>query len=426
MFAAKDMLCAPVLSPTIGWRKLTLEPVRRWFVMGDNVGALAGLKVIDLSRVLGGPFCTQILGDHGADVLKIEPPGGDETRGWGPPFVHGIAPYFIGVNRNKKSMVLDIAQPASQELLLRLLSDADVLVENFKVGTLERWGLGYDTLSKRFPGLIHCRITGFGADGPLGGLPGYDAIIQAMSGIMSVNGERDGGPLRVGLPVVDMVTGLNAAIGILLALHDRAKTGKGQFVEAALYDSGLSLLHPHAANYFVSARPAVRTGNSHPNIAPYSLYATGTCPVFIAVGNDKQFRNLCEMIAAPQIPDDARFLTNAARVENRDALQVELETALAHFDGADIAPKLIAAGVPCGPLLGVAQALEHPHAAHREMIVEIGDYRGIGSPIKLSRTPASYRRPPPGFAFEEGAEAGETDASEQPGEAVLSYGRPRR
>jgi crotonobetainyl-CoA:carnitine CoA-transferase CaiB-like acyl-CoA transferase len=319
-------------------------------------------------------------------------------------------------------MVLDMAQPASQELLLGLLADADVLVENFKIGTLERWGLGYDALSQRFPGLIYCRITGFGADGPLGGLAGYDAIIQAMSGIMSVNGERDGGPLRVGLPVVDMVTGLNAVIGILLALHDRNKTGKGQFVEAALYDSGLSLLHPHAANYFVSAKPPVRTGNSHPNIAPYSLYATGTCPIFVAVGNDKQFRKMCEMIGAPHIADDARFLTNAVRVENRDALQAALEEALAAFDGAAIAPKLIDAGVPCGPLLGVAEALTHPHAAHRDMIVDIGEYRGIGSPIKLSRTPATYRRPPPGF------EVDRPDARDEgePSEAALSYGHPKR
>ncbi len=375
--------------------------------MSDQVGALAGVRVIDLSRVLGGPFCTQILGDHGADVLKIEPPGGDETRGWGPPFVNGAAPYFIGLNRNKKSMVLDVAAGAGRELLLRLLDDADVLVENFKIGTLERWGLGYDVLSERFPGLIHCRITGFGADGPLGGLPGYDAVIQAMSGIMSVNGERDGGPLRVGLPVVDMVTGLNAALGILLALHDRAKTGKGQFVEAALYDSGLSLLHPHAANYFVSGKQPARTGNAHPNIAPYSLYATATCPIFVAVGNDRQFRKLCEMIAAPRIADDSRFATNALRVEHRDALQEELERALGGFDGAELAPRMIAAGVPCGPLLGVAEALAHPHAAHREMIVNIGEYRGVGSPIKLSRTPATYRRPPPGFDID-----GETEPDE--------------
>jgi crotonobetainyl-CoA:carnitine CoA-transferase CaiB-like acyl-CoA transferase len=365
--------------------------------MSDRAGSLAGLKVIDLSRVLGGPFCTQILGDHGAEVLKIEPPGGDETRSWGPPFVEGTAPYFTGVNRNKKSVVLDFSQSASRELLRRLLADADVLVENFKIGTLARWGLGDDVLCQSFPRLIHCRITGFGADGPLGGLPGYDAIIQAMSGIMSVNGEADGGPLRVGLPVVDMVTGLNAALGIMLALHDRDRTGKGQFVEAALYDSGLSLLHPHAANYFATGKAPVRTGNSHPNIAPYSLFATATCPIFVAAGNDGQFRKLCDMIAAPEIGSAPRFSTNAQRVENRDALHAALERALSRFDGAELARDLIAAGVPCGPLLGVAEALAHPHATHRDMIVNIGSYRGVGSPIKLSRTPASYRQPPPRF-----------------------------
>jgi crotonobetainyl-CoA:carnitine CoA-transferase CaiB-like acyl-CoA transferase len=363
--------------------------------MIDQVGSLAGLKVIDLSRVLGGPFCTQILGDHGADVLKVEPPAGDETRSWGPPFVGGTAPYFLGVNRNKDGITLDFAKRASQELLGRFLADADVLVENFKIGTLDRWGFGDDFLSESFPRLIHCRITGFGADGPLGGLPGYDAIIQAMSGIMSVNGEGNGGPLRVGLPVVDMVTGMNAALGILLALQDRARTGRGQLVEATLYDSGLSVLYPHAANYFASGKAPVRTGNAHANIAPYSVFATGTCPIFVAAGNDRQFQKLCEMIAAPRIGDDPRFSTNAKRVENRDALQQELEKAFSQLNGAKLAQNLITAGVPCGPLLSVPEALGHPHAAHRDMIVNIGDYRGIGSPIKLSRTPATYRKAPP-------------------------------
>ena len=275
------------------------------------------------------------------------------------------------------------------------LADSDVLVENFKIGTLDRWGFGDDFLSESFPRLIHCRITGFGADGPLGGLPGYDAIIQAMSGIMSVNGEGNGGPLRVGLPVVDMVTGMNAALGILLALQDRARTGRGQLVEATLYDLGLSVLYPHAANYFASGKAPVRTGNAHANIAPYSLFATGTCPIFVAAGNDRQFRKLCEMIAEPQIGDDPRFSTNAKRVENRDALQQELERAFSQLDGAKLAQNLITAGVPCGPLLSVPEALGHPHAAHRDMIVNIGDYRGIGSPIKLSRTPATYRKAPP-------------------------------
>jgi len=217
--------------------------------MNSRTGSLADIKVIDASRVLGGPYAGQILGDHGADVIKIEPPAGDETRGWGPPFLDGAASYFLGLNRNKRGMALDLTQEAGRELLLRLLETADVFIENFKTGTLERWGLGREELERRFPRLVHCRISGFGADGPLGGLPGYDAAIQASAGIMSVNGELGGEPLRVGLPVVDMVTGLNAVIGILMALQERASSGKGQFVEATLYDCGVSLLHPHLPNY---------------------------------------------------------------------------------------------------------------------------------------------------------------------------------
>ncbi|MBN8940278.1 MAG: CoA transferase [Rhizobiales bacterium] len=363
-----------------------------------GAGALAGLRVIDLSRVLGGPFATQILGDHGAEVIKIEPPGGDETRGWGPPFQDETASYFIGVNRNKRGLALDLGQPAARDVLLRLLEDADVLVENFKTGTLEKWGLGYgDVLAARFPKLIHCRISGFGADGPLGGLPGYDAVIQAMAGLMSVNGEQGGEPLRVGLPVVDMVTGLNAVIGILLALNHRKSSGRGQFVEAALFDCGLSLLHPHAANFFLSGRPARRTGNDHPNIAPYSVFATGGQPVFLAVGNDRQFARLCAVIGAAEIAEDPRFQSNGERVANRDALRAALEAALARHDGGELAATLIQAGVPAGPVLGVDQALGHPHAIHREMVVARDGYRGVGAPVKLSATPASYRLTPPAF-----------------------------
>ncbi len=360
-------------------------------------GALDGIRVIDLSRVLGGPYCTQVLGDHGADIIKIEPPSGDETRTWGPPFQEGSAAYFLGVNRNKRAITLDLAGEAGRQALTRLLQDADVLIENFKTGTMEKWGLGYDALSRLFPRLIYCRITGFGADGPLGGLPGYDAAIQAMSGIMSVNGERDGGPLRVGVPVVDMTTGLNAAIGVLLALQARHNTGRGQFVEAALYDSGLSFMHPHAPNYFVSGREPVRTGNAHPNISPYSLYQTGGDPIFLAVGNDGQFRKLCDLLDARRIAEDERFASNALRVKNRDALQGELEDALAPRDGAVLAPQLAAAGVPCAPVLGIKAALAHPHTAHRGLIVEIDGYRGIAAPVKLSETPATYRSPPPKF-----------------------------
>lgn len=386
-------------------------------------GALAGLKVVDLSRVLGGPFATQILGDHGADIIKIEPPGGDETREWGPPFLDGTASYFLGVNRNKRSMALDLTQPAGREVLLRLLEGADVLVENFKTGTLEKWGLGYEeVLAARFPRLIHCRVSGFGADGPLGGLPGYDAVLQAMGGIMSVNGVAGGEPTRVGLPVVDMVTGLNAALGILLALQNRAQTGRGQSVEATLFDSALSLLHPHAANYFLSGRLPQRTGNDHPNIAPYSTYATGTRPIYLAVGNDRQFRKLCATIGAPDLATDPRFLTNGARVENRAALKGALEAALAAFDGEELATRLIAAGVPAGAILDVAEALAHPHTAHRRMVVEMGAYRGLAAPIRLSRSAASYRRPPPGFGAQTAEILAEAGVGAKEAEELTQHG----
>lgn len=362
-------------------------------------GALKGLKVIDLSRVLGGPFAGQILGDHGAEVIKVEPPAGDETRGWGPPFNDGTAAYFEGLNRNKRAIALDLSDAAGREVLLRLLEDADVLVENFKIGTLEKWGLGYDeVLADRFPRLIHCRVSGFGADGPLGALPGYDAILQAMGGIMSVNGSEVSDQMRVGLPVVDMTTGLNAVIAVLMALVHRNATGRGQFVESALYDSAVQLLHPHAPNYFRSGKLPRLTGNDHPNIAPYSAYRTATRPVYLAVGNNRQFAKLCDEIGAPGIATDPRFATNADRVTNRDALREALETALESLDGLAIGERLIAAGVPAGPIQTVAEALEHPHTRHRGMTVEIDGYRGLGAAAKPAATPANFRRPPPGFA----------------------------
>lgn len=361
-------------------------------------GSLANLRVIDASRVLGGPYAGQILADHGADVIKIEPPAGDETRGWGPPFLEGTASYFLGLNRNKRGMALDMSQPAGQELLLRLLESADVFIENFKSGTLERWGLTREELERRFPGLIHCRVSGFGSDGPLGGLPGYDAAIQASCGIMSVNGEPGGEPLRVGLPVVDMVTGLNAVIGILMALHERQASGKGQFVETALYDCGVSLLHPHLPNFYLSGKVAKPSGNAHPNICPYDTFATATVPIFLAVGNNRQFETLCRMIGRPDLPQDPRFASNGERNINRDALKAELEKGLASHDCAAIAKALIEAGVPCGAVRSIDQVVADAHTIHREMVVDIGNYRGTGSPIKLSRTPASYRRKPPQFA----------------------------
>lgn len=372
--------------------RLTVDSVQQ----SPSSGSLTGIRVIDLSRILGGPYCGQILGDHGAEVLKIEPPQGDDTRSWGPPFRNGVASYYMGLNRNKTGMRLDLASETGREVLLGLLEGADVLVENFKTGTMEKWGLGYEQLSQRFPALIHCRVSGFGATGPLGGLAGYDAAVQAMAGIMSVNGEADGQPLRVGLPVVDLVTGLNAALGVLLALQDRARTGKGQFVEASLYDCGLSLLHPHAANWFMDGREPKLTGNAHPNIYPYDAFPTRTAPIFLAVGNDRQFVLLCKHLGQPELAEDEDFSRAAARSVNRANLRERLIGLLREHDGPRLAEELMAIGVPCAPVLSVSAALEHPHTAHREMVVHIGDeYAGVASPIKLSRTPATYRLAPP-------------------------------
>lgn len=359
-------------------------------------GALDGIKVVDLSRVLGGPYCTQILADHGAEVIKIEPPAGDDTRTWGPPFIDGVAAYYAGVNRNKQDMVLDLSVEDGREVLLQLLAGADVLVENFKPGTLARWGLDFEkSLAPRFPGLIHCAITGFGATGPLGGLPGYDAVIQAMAGLMSVNGEAGGGPLRVGVPIVDMVTGMNAALGILMAVHERAQSGRGQSVDASLYDSGISFLHPHLANFHADSGLPKRTGNAHPNIAPYDTYQTSDDPIFLAIGNNRQFTKLCGILGEPEIAHDPRFKDNATRCGNREPLRERLEQQLKHHACAELAEKLIHSGVPCGPVQDMAAVVAHPHTRHRGMVVDIGSYRGTGSPIKLSRSQPTYRSPPP-------------------------------
>lgn len=365
-------------------------------------GALQGLRVLDLSRILGGPLCGQILGDHGADVLKVEPPQGDDTRSWGPPFQDGVASYYRGLNRNKRSQFLDLSQPEGQAKVQALMAEADVVVENFKIGTLEKWGIGWEQMCQRFPGLIWCRVSGFGADGPLGAWPGYDAAVQAMSGIMSVNGEQGGDALRVGLPVVDMVTGMNAVIGVLLALQERQRSGLGQLVDASLYDSAISLLHPHAPNWFMDGKTPQRTGNAHPNIYPYDTLQTGTIAVFFAVGNDRQFHLLCTHIGCSKLAEDPRFATAGQRSVHRATLKPLLEQYLAAFEGEQLAIDLMALGVPASPVLSVPAALQHPHTAHRKMVVEMpGGYRGLGAPVKLSRTPASYRLPPltPGEDF---------------------------
>jgi crotonobetainyl-CoA:carnitine CoA-transferase CaiB-like acyl-CoA transferase len=367
--------------------------------MSNTLSALAGLKVIDLSRVLGGPYCGQVLADHGAQVIKVEPPSGDETRAWGPPFDEaGTAAYYHGLNRNKRDIVLDLGRAEGREVLLTLLEDADVLIENFKIGTLERWGLGYEqTLRARFPRLIHCRVSGFGADGPLGGAPGYDAVAQALGGLMSLNGSPQTGPMRVGVPIVDLATGLHAVIGVLLAVVERQQSGRGQFVEATLYDTTVSLLHPQGVNWMQSNQEPQLLGSAHSNIAPYDKFSTRTCEVFLGIGNDGQWRKLCTFLGCPEVADDPRFACNADRFGSRDVLRALLQEKLARFDGEALCRQLLDAGIPAGAVRTVPQVLTDPHTLSREMVVEAGGRRAIGVPVKLSRTPGRVRAVAPRF-----------------------------
>lgn len=360
--------------------------------------ALTGTIVIDLTRVLGGPYCTQILGDHGATIIKVEPPHGDETRDWGPPFQDGDASYYIGVNRNKRSIGLDLSQEQGRQVLLRLLQQADVLIENYKPGTMEKWGLGYhECLQERFPTLVHCRISGFGSDGPLGGYPGYDAVVQGMVGMFSVNGTEASGPTRMGIPAVDIGTGLYAAIGILMALHERTRSGLGQYIDMTLYDAGIALMHPHIPNYYLSGELPRLTGNAHPNIGLYSKYPTKTGDIFLAIGNDRAFRRLCDELGHPELVEDPRFRTNADRLTNRPELTEVVNGLLADIDGAALCDRLLEIGVPAGPVLNVEQVMQHPHTHHRGMAAELDGYRGWGDPIKMSRTPSDLYRKPPKF-----------------------------
>jgi crotonobetainyl-CoA:carnitine CoA-transferase CaiB-like acyl-CoA transferase len=358
-------------------------------------GSLAGLKVLDLSRVLAGPLCTQMLADHGAEVIKVEPPSGDETRGWGPPFVsEGTSAYFTGLNRNKQNIVLDLRSDFGREALRRLLADADVLVENFKAGTLGRWGLDDDHVAELNPRLIHARITGFGVDGPKGGVPGYDAVLQAYGGLMSINGERDGGPLRMGVPIVDMVTGMLAFSGILLALNERHVSGRGQVVDCSLLDTSVALLHPHTATWFADGKVPARTGSAHPTIAPYDTFECADGLFFLAVGNDRQFRAMAGVLDVPELADDPRFATNADRVRARDDLRDLLAPVLQKWEREGLGQALLERGVPGGPVHDVGETLTDPQVLHREMVVRLDGYTGVGIPVKLSRTPGTVRVPP--------------------------------
>lgn len=363
------------------------------------VSALDGLRVVDVSRVIAGPYCAQMLSDHGAQVIKVEPPLGDETRLLGPPFIGESAAYYYGFNRNKEAIALDLTKPDAREVLLRLLDGADVLIENFLAGTMEGWGLGYrEVLADRFPRLIYCRVTGFGLDGPLGKLPGYDAVLQAMGGLMSVNGHPDTGTTRVGVPIIDLTTGMSTTIAVLLAIVERERSGKGQYVETALYDSALSLLHPHASNYFASGRPPQLTGSAHPNIATYDKFAVDGSEIFLGMVNDGQFEKFCKVLDREDLFRDPRFVNNTERLKHRVVLRQELEKALAGRDAATLCAELMKAGVPAGPVHSVPQAVDHPHTKARDMSVEIDGYRGLGVLARLSRTPGKARTAPPKFA----------------------------
>lgn len=361
-----------------------------------NVQSLTGLVVVDASRVLAGPYCGQILGDHGATVIKIESPEGDETRYFGPQVKDGSAAYYQALNRNKRSIVLDMNTSDGMEAFWRLIQRADVLIENFKPSTLRTWGVeNAGDLVEKYPRLIHCRITGFGDTGPLGGMPGYDAAVQAASGLMSINGEEGREGIRLGIPAVDLTTGMQATIAVLLALQERATSGRGQLCDVSLYDCAISIAHPHVANYLWGGAVPTRTGNAHPNISPYETYESATCPIFIAAGNDRQFATLCRELGNPGLALDGRFAKNPDRIVHRLALRDAIHGSLKTRDGTEFAAQLQACGVPAAPVLEIPEVLQAPQTEHRHMVIERDGYRGTGFPIKLSRTPAKLQITPP-------------------------------
>jgi formyl-CoA transferase len=365
---------------------------------------LAGIRVLDLSRVLAGPWCTQLLGDLGADVIKIERPGvGDDTRHWGPPW-HGegerrVAAYFLAANRGKRSAAIDFATDDGAALVRRLAGQCDVVVENFKVGGLARFGLDAAALRAANPKLIVASITGFGQDGPYATRAGYDYIIQGMGGLMSVTGRPDGepggGPMRVGVAVADLFTGLYAAVAILAALHRRGKTGEGAHIDLALFDVQLAMLANQASNALVSGEDPPRQGNTHPNIVPYQPFEAADRPIIIAIGNDRQFARLAEMCSHPEWASDERFATNGARVANRAEIVRLIADCIAHKTAAEWFEKLDAAGIPAGPINRVGQALADVQAQHRAMVRTIGGAPLVGSPVRIDGTRTDSDLPPP-------------------------------
>jgi len=366
-----------------------------------NNGALAGIRVLDLTRVLAGPTCAMMLGDMGADVIKVEPPsGGDDTRGWGPPFAGGESAYFLGANRNKRSMTLNMAVPAGQKLLAGLIERADIVIDNFKLGTLAKWGFSDAWFDERAPRVVRCSITGYGSTGPKAALPGYDFILQAESGLMSICGEPDGTPTKYGVAIVDVCTGMLACNAILAALNARHGSGRGQKVELSLYESALHMLVNVASNVLVSGRGGGRFGNGHPSIVPYTTYAAKDAMMALAIGNDTQFAKCASVLGHPEWADDPRFATNRARVEHRLLVDGAIAEALAGDTADNWLAKLKTVGVPCGRINSVAEALADPQTQARQMIETvqhpaIGTLKLAGMPYKFSGTPASVRRPPP-------------------------------
>ncbi|HRQ79765.1 MAG TPA: CoA transferase [Azospirillaceae bacterium] len=377
-------------------------------------GPLAHLRVLDLSRVLAGPWATQLLADLGAEVLKIEKPGvGDDTRGWGPPFAvapdpgagdPGMAAYFTCCNRGKRSLAIDFTTPAGAAEVREIAKTCDVVVENFKVGGLKRYGLDYESLRALKPDLIYCSITGYGQTGPYAGHAGYDMMIQATGGLMSVTGQPDGAPgaepMKVGVAVVDLFTGLYAANGVQAALAHRDRTGQGQHIDIALFDTQLAVLANQAANYLVSGQAPRRMGNAHPNICPYQVFKAADDYLVLAVGNDGQFAKFCAVAGRPEWAQDPDFATNAARVGARERLVPMVADVLATRPRDQWLAELEAAGVPCGPINDIGQALAHPQVAARGMLVESELANGerlrmVGNPLKFSETPLDLSAPPP-------------------------------
>ena len=362
---------------------------------------LDGITVLDLSRVLAGPYCTMQLGDLGARVIKIEQPGrGDDTRAWGPPFVNGESAYFLSINRNKESLALDLKHARARPILDAILDRADVLVENFRPGAMERLGLGCDAIARRHPRLIYCSISGFGQTGPRRAEAGYDAMMQAEGGLMSITGATDGPPFRLGVAIGDIATGLFAVQSILAALFARERTGRGQRIDIAMLDAVTALLTYQASILFATGAAPTRMGNRHPSIAPYDTFPAVDGSFVLAVGNDDQFGRVAALIGEAGLASDPRFATNAARVVNNDALRAILVHAFSTKRRDDLLHDLTAAGIPCGAVRGVAEALADPQLVAREMIVPLehataGPIRVLGTPLKLSETPASVRRPPP-------------------------------